>query len=90
MTGIGSTYFHLRPGNDTLIWDKLPVTLVLMSFVAVTFRELVTWKSAMWACGPVLLWASYLFGAGIMVEREEFGYKRGCRGDHGKSADSQK
>lgn len=32
LTGIGSSYYHAWPGNDTLVWDRLPLTLVFTSF----------------------------------------------------------
>jgi len=33
-TGLGSAYYHYLPNNDTLIWDRLPMTLVFMSYLA--------------------------------------------------------
>ncbi len=31
LTGVGSAYYHLQPNNETLFWDRLPMTLLFMS-----------------------------------------------------------
>ena len=33
-TGVGSAYYHLSPNNDTLVFDRLPMTIVFMSLLA--------------------------------------------------------
>tara|TARA_R110000822_G_scaffold187752_10_gene326644 strand:+ start:24533 stop:25291 length:759 start_codon:yes stop_codon:yes gene_type:complete len=33
LTGFGSSWFHLNPNNETLVWDRLPMT---MGFMALT------------------------------------------------------
>jgi hypothetical protein len=37
--GVGSIYYHLHPDNPRLFWDRLPMTVVFMSLVAVTIGE---------------------------------------------------
>lgn len=32
LTFFGSSYYHWKPNNDTLLWDRLPMTLIFMSF----------------------------------------------------------
>src|SRR5262245_53352556 len=27
LTGLGSAYYHLAPGNETLFWDRLPLAM---------------------------------------------------------------
>lgn len=34
LTGVGSAYYHWSPGNMTLVWDRLPMTIAFMSFFA--------------------------------------------------------
>jgi hypothetical protein len=34
LTGLGSAYYHYDPNNETLVWDRLPMTLVFTSFFA--------------------------------------------------------
>lgn len=42
LTGLGSAYYHWHPDNDTLVWDRSPMTIVFMSFLAATIAELVS------------------------------------------------
>lgn len=32
LTCLGSSYYHYTPNNHTLLWDRLPMTLIFMSF----------------------------------------------------------
>jgi hypothetical protein len=34
LVAIGSGYYHLRPSNDTLIYDRIPIVIIVMSFFA--------------------------------------------------------
>ena len=34
LTGAGSCYYHLEPNNETLFWDRLPMTISFMSLIA--------------------------------------------------------
>ena len=42
LTAFGSGYYHLAPNNETLIWDRLPMTIGFMSFVAIVIGEYVS------------------------------------------------
>jgi len=46
MVCFGSGYYHLFPDNNTLLWDRLPMTLAFMSFFTVIFAEHVHEKTA--------------------------------------------
>ena len=39
LTAFGSAYYHLRPDNDSLAWDRLTMTFGFMSFVAIVVGE---------------------------------------------------
>lgn len=39
LTAFGSAYYHLAPTNARLVWDRLPMTLVFSSLVAVVIIE---------------------------------------------------
>ncbi|MDH5260447.1 MAG: ceramidase [Gammaproteobacteria bacterium] len=39
LTAFGSGYFHLNPNNDTLVWDRLPMTVSFMSLVSIIIAE---------------------------------------------------
>jgi Ceramidase len=38
-TSLGSAYYHFSPSNDTLLWDRLPMTLVFMSLMSLVFLD---------------------------------------------------
>ena len=39
LTGFGSAWYHLDPGNASLVWDRLPMTLAFMAFFAMVLGE---------------------------------------------------
>ncbi len=41
LCGVGSMYYHLHPDSDTLVWDRLPMTIAFMSLFTVLLGELV-------------------------------------------------
>ena len=42
LTALGSTWFHLEPNNDTLLWDRLPMTFGFMGLLSVVIAERVS------------------------------------------------
>lgn len=62
LTGFGSAYYHLAPGNVTLFWDRLPLTIVFMSLFAVVIAERIGL-----AAGRRLLPLLLLAGAGSVL-----------------------
>lgn len=39
LTGIGSGWYHLAPDNDSLVWDRIPMTIGFMSIIAIMIAE---------------------------------------------------
>ncbi|NOQ63635.1 MAG: alkaline phytoceramidase [Methyloprofundus sp.] len=39
LVGIGSSYYHLSPNNQTLLWDRLPMTIAFMGLCSVIISE---------------------------------------------------
>ena len=58
LTAFGSGWFHLAPDNDTLFWDRLPMTVAFMSLVAIIVGEHVSEN-----LGRRLLWPLLVIGA---------------------------
>lgn len=54
LTAVGSGYYHLAPDNFRLVWDRLPMTIVFMSFVAALISERINIYVGLWLW-PVLL-----------------------------------
>lgn len=40
-TFLGSSYYHLNPKNETLVWDRLPMTIIFMSFFSSVCAKLI-------------------------------------------------
>ena len=36
LLSLGSTYYHLFPNNNSLMWDRIPITIVLMSYLVLS------------------------------------------------------
>lgn len=58
LTAFGSAWFHLAPNNDTLFWDRLPMTIAFMSLVAIIVGEHVSER-----LGRKLRWPLLAIGA---------------------------
>jgi hypothetical protein len=56
-TCFGSAYYHWKPNDSTLVWDRLPMTVVFMSILAATIAERIDVK-----VGLRLLWPLVLAG----------------------------
>ena len=39
LTALGSGYYHMAPDDYRLVWDRLPMTIIFMSFVAALMTE---------------------------------------------------
>ena len=46
MTGLGSAYYHYHPNNNTLVWDRLPMTIVFTTFFAQIYAWYFSTKTA--------------------------------------------
>jgi hypothetical protein len=54
LTGLGSAYYHLAPGNETLVWDRLPLAITLMGLFAATIVERIGVKTGLVLLGPLV------------------------------------
>ena len=62
LTAFGSGWFHLAPNNDTLFWDRLPMTIAFMSLLAIIVGEHVSVR-----LGRRLLWPLLAIGAASVL-----------------------
>jgi len=58
LTSFGSAYYHISPDNFSLAWDRLPITIMITSFLAAVISERIHQKT-----GLILL--PLLVGVGI-------------------------
>jgi hypothetical protein len=47
LAGFGSAYYHLAPGDNRLVWDRLPMTVIFMSFLAATISERISTRTGL-------------------------------------------
>ena len=73
LTGIGSAYYHWAPDTPRLFWDRLPMTIGFMAFLAAVVSERIGVTAGLLLLGPlvaagagsVIFWrAGELQGAG--------------------------
>jgi hypothetical protein len=58
LTGFGSSYYHLDPDNDRLVWDRLPMTIAFMGLFAGMIGERVSVRAGAWLLWP-LVWLGF-------------------------------
>jgi len=55
LTGLGSAYYHWNPNNNTLVWDRIPMTIVFMALLSTTIAELMSKKLGVLMLLPLLI-----------------------------------
>lgn len=55
LVALGSSYYHLNPDNNTLLWDRLPMTLAFMSFFSIVIADYISPRFASRALLPLLI-----------------------------------
>jgi len=55
LTGFGSAYYHYRPDNRTLLWDRLPMTIAIMALFSVIIGEYISTRLARKLFIPLLI-----------------------------------
>lgn len=64
LTAFGSAYYHWAPSNATLVWDRLPIAIVLGSLLALVLADRVhpllardaLWPLTAFSAASVILW----------------------------------
>jgi hypothetical protein len=62
LTAIGSAYYHWAPSNDTLFWDRLPMTIAFSGVVAALVEKRVNPQA-----GRRMLWPLVIASAASVV-----------------------
>jgi len=55
LIALGSTYYHLAPLDDRLMWDRLPISLGFMALLAAVIAERISVKAGVRALVPLLV-----------------------------------
>ena len=72
LTAIGSSYYHLAPDNDRLVWDRLPMTIVFMALVAAMIIERISVPIGL-ALLPLLLLIGIASVVAVAPQRDKRG-----------------
>ncbi|MDD5631067.1 MAG: ceramidase domain-containing protein [Methylococcales bacterium] len=54
LTGFGSAYYHFHPDNQTLLWDRLPMTIAFMALFSAIVGETISPRIALKLFIPLL------------------------------------
>jgi hypothetical protein len=71
LVSFGSAYYHLEPNNQTLVWDRLPMSIAFMALFSIVISEFLSVRS-----GKALLLPLILTGM-LSVAYWHFGESRG-------------
>ena len=55
LTAAGSSYYHLAPDNETLFWDRLPMTIAFMSLISAQVVDRINVRAGLALLAPLLL-----------------------------------
>ena len=55
LVGFGSSYYHLAPDNQTLVWDRLPITIAFMALFSIIISEFISVRSGRTLLLPLIL-----------------------------------
>lgn len=47
LVSLGSAYYHYAPSNETLLWDRLPMTIAFMALFSMLLEERVTHRKTL-------------------------------------------
>jgi len=55
LVAFGSGYYHFDPSDATLFWDRLPMTIVFMALLSITFGERLNLRAGRLLLAPLLV-----------------------------------
>lgn len=55
LTAVGSAWYHLSPDNESLFWDRLPMTIAFMGLVSSQVVDSISVRAGLLLLGPMLL-----------------------------------
>ena len=55
LVGFGSAYYHLAPDNQSLVWDRLPMTIAFMALFSIIISEFIAVHSGKALLLPLIL-----------------------------------
>ena len=71
--GFGSAWYHFRPANDTLVWDRIPMTITFMSYFSIVVSRCVDKTIGSSLLFPLLLLGIFSVGYWYITEQHGVG-----------------
>ena len=62
LVAFGSGYYHVSPNNETLVWDRLPMTIAFMAMFSIIIAEFISIN-----IGKRLLWPLLISGVASVI-----------------------
>lgn len=73
LTSVGSAYYHLSPTNDTLFWDRLPMTIAFMGLVCSQIVDRISIRGGILLLAPALAVGAFSVIYWRMTEQQGMG-----------------
>ncbi len=73
LTAAGSAWYHMKPDNETLAWDRLPMTVAFMSLIAAQVVERISIRAGIAMLVPLLIIGTASVVYWIATERADSG-----------------
>jgi hypothetical protein len=54
LTGLGSSWYHANPNNETLVWDRMALAMTFMALFTAILSERLCWKLSAPLVGPLV------------------------------------
>lgn len=55
LVGAGSAYYHYAPDSNTLVWDRLPMTIAFMALFSIVVSDRIAVQIGRWLLWPLVL-----------------------------------
>lgn len=68
LVGVGSGYYHLRPTDATLVWDRVPMAIAFMAFFTIVISEFISEKAGKMLFIPLVLFGLFSVGYWHLTE----------------------
>lgn len=62
LVSLGSSWYHFDPSTDSLLWDRLPMSVAFMALLSLLLGERVSWR-----LGATLLWPLVVIGVASVL-----------------------
>lgn len=62
LSGIGSCCYHYQPGNASLVWDRLPMSMAFMAFLSSMISERIDRRAGAMLLAPLLATGAFSVG----------------------------